>query len=198
MDKRLLAGLAAVILIAAGVWFFMNQGQSTMTEAPPVENPPMSPAPPAENAPMTETMMNTGSEAPLFKLNDLEGNTVDLTALKGEKVYVKFWASWCPICLAGLEEVNLLAAEDQGFKVLTVVAPDTNGEKSREDFIQWFNGVEAKNLTVLLDEGGDITRAYGVRGYPTNVLIGSDGTLVKTLPGHLDNARIKELMSGIN
>lgn len=188
MNRRLLTGLAAIILIAAGVWIFMNQGKAPMTGVPP-----------AESVPMTEAVVNTGSEAPLFKLNDLEGNAVDLAALKGEKVYVKFWASWCPICLAGMEEVDKLAAEEQDFRILTVVAPDTNGEKSKEDFIQWFGGVEeGKNLTVLLDEGGDITRAYGVRGYPTNVLIGSDGTLVKTLPGHLENERIKELMSGIN
>lgn len=187
MNRRLLMGLAAAVLLAAGVWIALGSPPEQMSAETAGEKP-------AEAA----AMMNTGSEAPLFELNDLAGNAVKLSDLKGEKVYVKFWASWCPICLAGLEEVNQLAAEDQGFKVLTVVAPDNNGEKSEADFIQWFQGVDAKNLTVLLDEGGEITRAYGVRGYPTNVLIGSDGVLVKTLPGHLENTRIKELMTGIN
>ena len=46
--------------------------------------------------------------------------------LAGEKVYVKYWASWCSICLAGLDELNTLAAQDNDFKVITIVSPDYN------------------------------------------------------------------------
>ena len=35
-----------------------------------------------------------------IQLEDLEGNEVTLADYEGKNVYVKFWASWCPICLA--------------------------------------------------------------------------------------------------
>ncbi len=146
---------------------------------------------------MEETIMNEGPMAPEFSLMDLEDNTVTLSALKGEKVYVKFWASWCSICLSGLDELDTLAGEMKDFKVVTIVAPGYNGEQSANDFKEWFKTRETDNLIVLLDEDGMITKEFGVRGYPTSALIGSDGILVHQVPGHVDTGQIIEFFKSI-
>ena len=78
-----------------------------------------------------------------------------------------------------------------------VAAPGYGGEQSKEKFIEWYNGLNYENLIVLLDEGGDIAKEYGVRGYPTSVYIGSDGVLVKSLPGHVSNDAIAETFKEI-
>ncbi len=124
-------------------------------------------------------------------------NELDLTAFKGEKVYVKFWASWCSICLAGMDELDQLAGQDNDFKVITIVAPGINGEQEKADFIQWFKGLEYKNIQVLFDETGELTKAYGIRAYPTSVFIDEAGNLIRTQPGHVSNERIKEIFEGI-
>lgn len=142
-------------------------------------------------------MKNEGKMAPAFELMSVSGETVSLESLKGEKVYVKFWASWCSICLAGLDEFDMLAAEAEGFKVVSIVSPGYSGEQSKEKFVEWYNGLNYENLIVLLDEGGDIAKEYGVRGYPTSVYIGSDGVLVKSLPGHVSNDAIAETFKEI-
>lgn len=147
--------------------------------------------------PEASPMMNKGNPAPAFELMDVGGTTQSLADLKGQKVYVKFWASWCSICLAGMDELDQLSAEENGFKVITIVAPGFNGEQDRGDFVQWFKGIDTKNITVLLDDGGAVTRAYGVRAYPTSAYIGSDGILVKSLPGHTGNDSIKDTFMGI-
>jgi peptide methionine sulfoxide reductase msrA/msrB len=144
-----------------------------------------------------ETMINEGQEAVQFTLMDTNGNSVSLSDYKGEKVYVKFWASWCSICLAGLDEIDGLAGEMNDFKVLTIVTPNYKGEKSSEDFKQWFGSLETKNMTVLLDVDGMYAKEFGVRAYPTSAYIGSDGILVQVLPGHADSASIKEAFEGI-
>ena len=69
-------------------------------------------------------MVNQGELAPMFDLKDLNGNKVALADLAGEKVYVKYWASWCSICLAGLDELDTLAAQKSDFKVISVVSPN--------------------------------------------------------------------------
>lgn len=139
----------------------------------------------------TGETMNQGNPAPDFEMADLKGNKVKLSDFKGRKVYIKYWASWCPICLGGLEDINTLSAEDNGFQVLTVVAPGQKGEKSMEDFKKWFSGVDnTNNITVLFDTDGAYGAKTGVRGYPTSEYIGSDGVMVKVVPGHADNDTI--------
>jgi len=146
-----------------------------------------------------DTMMtNDGDMAPMFDLKDLDGNSVSLASFEGEKVYVKFWASWCSICLGGLEELDNLTIEETDFKVITIVSPDYNGEKNSEKFMSWFENQDHDNLIVLLDVDGTFTREFGVRGYPTSAFIGSDNVLVNLFPGHLDNDFIKSTFETIN
>ncbi|AEW77544.1 phosphoribosylformylglycinamidine synthase [Aggregatibacter actinomycetemcomitans ANH9381] len=59
--------------------------------------------------------------------------TLDQVTSKGKPVYVKMWASWCPICLAGLAEINELSGEpNKNFDVITIVSPGKKGEKKRK------------------------------------------------------------------
>lgn len=145
----------------------------------------------------SEQPMNQGEKAPVFELMDTTGKVYKLSDYEGQKVYLKFWASWCSICLAGLEEIDTLAGETEDFVTLTVVSPGFNGEKNKEDFIKWFNGLETENLVVLLDEDGKLTSEFGVRGYPTSAYIGSDGVLVSTITGHNENALIEQAFMSI-
>jgi len=38
--------------------------------------------------------------------NDVSGNSVDLGNLKGKVVFLNFWATWCPPCLAELPSIQ--------------------------------------------------------------------------------------------
>lgn len=158
-----------------------------------------------EEEPMDETKgdkmsnepMNEGLAAPEFDLVNLEGEHVILSELKGEKVLIKFWASWCNICLSGMDQIDALAGEDHDFRVLSVVAPGYNGEKNIDDFRAWYETRNIKHLEVLIDSEAAVMKAFGVRGYPTNAFIGSDGILVGTFPGHLENEQIIEVFEDI-
>ena len=129
------------------------------------------------------------------QLKDLNNQSVTLSQYKGKPVYVKMWASWCPICLAGLAEIDDLSAEkDRNFEVITIVSPDHKGEKDTADFIEWYKGLEYKNITVLLDEKGEIIDKARVRGYPFNLFLDSDLNLKKTVPGHLGAEQISKFI----
>lgn len=149
----------------------------------------------------TPAAANKGKAAPPFELVDVKGNEVSLAGFAGQKVYVKYWASWCPICLAGMDELNTLAGEDNDFKIVTIVSPNFKGEMSEADFKEWFQGLQADgtaaNLTVLLDDDGEWAQKSGIRGYPTSLYIGSDGVLVKSAPGHNTNEIIAETFAQI-
>jgi peptide methionine sulfoxide reductase msrA/msrB len=143
-----------------------------------------------------DAMMNDGNEAPMFVLNDVNGNEFKLADYKGQKVYVKYWASWCSICTAGLGEIDTLS-ENEDFVVLTVVTPGYKGEQSADDFSKWFNSLDFDKMTVLLDVDGEFSKQFGVIGFPTSIYIGTDGIVTKVLPGHRSNSDVIEGMSEI-
>ena len=55
--------------------------------------------------------------------------------------------------------------------------------------------MEYKNIKVLLDEKGELSKILNVRVYPTSVVVNKAGKAEKVLPGHLEKAEIKKLFS---
>ena len=137
-----------------------------------------------------------GAEMDLSKVTLKDVNGMNYSFGKdGKPTYIKFWASWCPICLSGLEDINSLSKEMKDFEVVTVVSPGLVGEKKTEDFKKWYKSLGYKNIKVLLDEKGELTKILNVRVYPTSVVVNKDGKVEKVLPGHLEKAEIKKLFS---
>lgn len=132
---------------------------------------------------------------------DLDGERFRLSDYRGKKIYMKFWASWCTVCLAGMEELEALSQDpDRDFEVVTVVSPSYGNEMDIEDFRKWFAKQEHHNFRVLIDENGEIAKWYGIRGYPTAFFIDPNGA-VKVFQGDLRNDMIRkvfdsEMMNG--
>lgn len=133
-----------------------------------------------------------------FTLKDVNGEEVKSSDLKGKKVYLKFWASWCPHCLESLPDTEALSKEDNDFEVITVVSPEHSNEKNAADFKSWYAGLDYKQTKVLLDEKGEaLTKKLGIRAYPTSVFIGTDGKVAKTQSGNVSKEDVKKIMSEI-
>lgn len=134
--------------------------------------------------------------APQATFTDFDGNPVSLESFLGKPVYIKFWASWCSICLSTLKETDELSGMDNGFTVITVVAPGVDGEKDAESFKAWYNSLDYKNTVVLFDEGGAAMRAFGVRAFPSSAFIDADGNLLKFSVGHTPSADVQAVFAG--
>ena len=128
----------------------------------------------------------------------LDGKQVSLADYKGKKIYLKFWASWCPICLSGLADITQLSEmPPKDSVILTVIAPGVNREKSLEDFKEWFMGVDYHSLPVLVDKDGQFLKKLGVVGYPTSAFIDANGKVVRVQPGHISNDDIVKTLESL-
>ena len=126
------------------------------------------------------------------QLKDINNKPVSLDKYKGKKVYIKVWASWCPICLSGLNEINSLSADkNKNFAVITIVSPGLKGEKPTDKFIQWYKGLNYRNITVLLDEKGIVIKKARIQGYPANIILDSNLNIISTSQGHMNIEQIK-------
>jgi len=115
--------------------------------------------------------LEIGNVAPNFTLTTLSGETVSLADYRGQAVLINFWATWCGPCLREMQNFNTvyLNEKERGFTILAI-----NLEESVEQ-AQAF--AEEWNIAfpILLDEQGDISQVYQVRGLPTSYLIDGHG-----------------------
>lgn len=147
----------------------------------------------------TGSSEQAGKKVQEFNLQGVDGKTYRLSDYKGKKVYLKFWASWCSICLSTLEDTNELAKEEAGkdYVVLSVVAPTFNGEKLEADFKKWYQSLDYKDFPVLLDSKGELLKEYGIRSYPSALFINSDGTLAKSHIGYMNKEDILKTLENM-
>lgn len=130
------------------------------------------------------TLLPADGEAVDFTLNDINGKPLKLSSLKGKYVIIDFWGSWCINCIKGFPKMKEYYASHKD--KLEVVSVDCNDTDAR-----WKAAVKKHDLTwvnVYNPKGeGDITKKYGVTAFPTKILVGPDGTLVKTFVGETDD-----------
>lgn len=110
-----------------------------------------------------------------FKLQDLQNNTVTLSAYKNKQpVLVFFWTTWCPYCRRALRDINDLSQKlsAKGWEILAI---DT-GEPAEK--VKKFTAGYALNFKVLLDEDMAASDAYDVLGVPTYVLVDKNGLII--------------------
>lgn len=119
-----------------------------------------------------------------------------------QKTLIKFWASWCPLCLATLKETEKLLT-DQDFKninLVSVTSPSQLGEKEPEDFKRWYQHMQkdTPRLPVLLDEQGELIQRLGIQVYPSWVLLDEKGDVRAVVRGYLDKNRLLQLINSNN
>ena len=120
-----------------------------------------------------------GVEAPLFTLNDLEGKPLALSSLRGKYVVLDFWGSWCVWCIKGFPKMKEYYAKYPGkFEILGVDCNDTQEKWKaavQKHELPWKHVYCPDDATVLAD--------YGVTGFPTKIIVGPDGKIVKAIVG---------------
>ncbi|MBC7242337.1 MAG: redoxin domain-containing protein [Anaerolineae bacterium] len=202
----LLVGLLALgaFLSACGT----NPPQAAVTiPAPAVSTPPPTatwvpmptdtPVPTAtpSPAPASPTKLAVaplpGALAPDFVVSDLEGNPIQLSAYRGKRVLLNFWATWCPPCryeMPALQEAYTAFADDD-FVILGI-----NYLEAGED-VRAF--MESLSLTfpVGIDSSGEVFRGYRVVSIPTSFFINRDGVIIALYRGPLTREAIEQALA---
>src|SRR5207249_913170 len=73
--------------------------------------------------------------APAISLSDADGNTTDLTALRGKPVLINLWATWCEPCLREMPSLERLQSRLGDRIAVLAVSEDRGGSKAVEPFV---------------------------------------------------------------
>jgi peroxiredoxin len=112
-----------------------------------------------------------GTKATDFNLKDLKGKTHLLSELKGKVVVLNFWFVECKPCIMEMPELNQLVEEFKE-KNIVFLAIALNDKKQLKKFLKTtdFNYKVVANGQTSAD-------SYGVKGFPTNVIIDQNGKI---------------------
>jgi len=137
-----------------------------------------------------------GYLAPDFTLQSIDGQSVQLSALRGKSVVINYWATWCKPCIT---ELPILDTIFQDYQDQSVVLLSVNGIE--QDEINKVNEtVNSLALTypVLLDEGDLLNREYWIGGFlPTTFFIDDQGVIQEILLGSASEAGFREKIDNL-
>ena len=118
-----------------------------------------------------------GEVTPDFKLSDLQGQAVRLSAYRGKVVVLNFWATWCPPCVEEMPSLNSFARifASQGVVVVAVSVDDD------ERALRRFVADHQLEMVILRDPGRQVATLYQTYMYPETYILDRQGRLVQVL-----------------
>lgn len=137
------------------------------------------------NAPRLEEWV--GVPAPDFTVTTLDGASVTLSKLKGRRVVLDFWATWCPPCVKGIPHFIALHDEIPGDQLVIIGISDED-----EDTLKPFAQKKGMNYPVASATG--LPRPFsGLTAIPTTFFIDRNGIIQQAVVGYHDYAALKAL-----
>lgn len=135
--------------------------------------------------------LEKGNFAPDFELETIEGEQVKLSDLRGEPVFLNFWATWCPPCRAEMPDMQKIHEDYDDVTILAVNEVDTESSpRNVESFIEEF-GI---TFPIPSDKGLSVGTRYRAMSLPTTYLINPDGTIHNVAVGPLTyEAMVQEI-----
>jgi peroxiredoxin len=187
------AGIGGARLLAAcPAWLSLACGRSRRAAATPAAVPAASEFAPAPAAPASDPFAGgqarggaeapgargaaSGPAAPDFTVTTTNGQRFTLSAHRGRPVLLLFTADWCTSCIAEVQKLARLHAEE-GPKGLVIAALDVDPTETAADFLRLRRLAGGGDFVWALDTGQQATRAYGIRATDTKVLIDPAGRI---------------------
>ncbi|MDA1763198.1 TlpA family protein disulfide reductase [Bacillus cereus] len=118
-----------------------------------------------------------GKVAPDFELAKLDGTEVKLSDLKGKKVILNFWATWCGPCQQEMPDMEAFYKEHKGNVEILAINYTPSEKGGGEEKVSNFAKEKGITFPVLLDKNIDVTTAYKVITIPTSYFIDTKGVI---------------------
>lgn len=126
------------------------------------------------------------------QLTDLDGNPINLAALRGHPVWINFFATWCPPCQ---EETPVLrdayaAHQAQGLALVAVSVQETTATDVRA-YVQRYS----LGYTVGFDATSAVFHAYRAFGLPTQFFLDKNGVIRNVVLGPVTRDQVEAILA---
>lgn len=142
-----------------------------------------------QEADISSIGLSIGQKAPNITATALNGKSIDLSAYKGKKVIINFWAVWCPPCKA--EIPDLVKFHKEHHSEVEIIGVNIESTKSQvDDFIKQF-GI---SYPIIMDKKESISDQYQIQPIPTTYFINEKGIIYHKQIGALSYNDLKNIV----
>ncbi|MEJ2086455.1 MAG: TlpA disulfide reductase family protein [Acidobacteriota bacterium] len=134
-----------------------------------------------------------GAPAPDFRLNSLQGDSVELGDYAGRVLLLELWATWCGPCRLQADILHELYEEVAGSDIEFLAV--SLGES--RDVVEQFVADEPFSYPVLLDPEETLGISLEVYALPTVVVIDGNGRVRFSQAGITDAGTLRSVLSEI-
>jgi thiol-disulfide isomerase/thioredoxin len=120
---------------------------------------------------------SVGKPAPNFDTIDMKGNVWSLSKLKGQVVFVNFWATWCAPCREEMPSMQRLYTRLPKDKFTMIALYNKDKPAVVKNFVTKL-GI---TLPILDDQQNIIGQKYGLTGLPETFIVDKQGIIREKL-----------------
>lgn len=120
--------------------------------------------------PKESNFFRTGANFSHFKSTDIDGHKINTKSLAGKIIVLNFWFINCPPCIMEMPELNKFADDFKSDSSVIFIAIALDKAYDLEQFLR-----NTRFGYAIVDNGRYIADQYGIKSYPTNVIVDQNG-----------------------
>lgn len=119
---------------------------------------------------------------PNVYFKDGGGKTIDLASLKGKVIFINFWATWCPPCIAEMPSINDLHSKFKDNEKVVFLMVDVDGNYQKSDSFM----KKHQYALEVVSPASEIPPVFMQGAIPTTVILDRQGKMVYRQEGAAD------------
>ncbi|GAC1310070.1 MAG: hypothetical protein NVSMB24_26610 [Mucilaginibacter sp.] len=138
--------------------------------------------PPVENTEPAKTGAGEANMAPSLLLKDPDGKTINIKDQRGKVLFINFWATWCPPCIAEMPSINEMYARYKNNPKVMILEVDADNNFGRSVPFMKKNNYEMP----VYNTASEMPEGFLSGAIPTTVIIDKNGAVVARHEGGAD------------
>ena len=128
------------------------------------------------NIPASTVAHSNPQTLPSFPVTSVDGKTINLADLKGKKVFVNLWATWCPPCRAEIPSIEKLSKKTSNVAYV-MLSLDQSFALAKA-----YAKANKMSLPVYYP-AGNLPDMFNTEGIPATFIFNENGELIKANMG---------------
>lgn len=150
--------------------------------------------------------LKNGDTPPDFTLTSLDGKNVTLSELRGKKVVLNFWATWCPPCKAEMPHMQNYYEQYAKKDNVEIIAVNLTSQErdvtddAKIDSVMTFRDSFDLTFPILLDQDPkkSVGIDYQILTIPTTYFIDSNGYIQRAIKGPMNVEMLKQYVDALD